>query len=73
MRVSSNQMEYAKQVGSNVKAIRLNAGITQKYVAQTVGMKPYSLSKIESGYVSPHLTTLKQIADALGRDIKDFL
>ena len=57
-------------VGKNIKLFRINAGLKQKDLANTIGVKDSYLSTIESGKKEPSLTLLKKISFniLLGRD-----
>ena len=65
--------DYLTNVGSKVRSIRKLRGLSYVTVAESMDMKPEVLRRIEKGYTSPLLLTLKRIADALGVDIKVFL
>lgn len=74
MRVSSRDTKgFTKQVGAKIKRVRERAGLSQMCLAAKIEMKGGALCNIERGNVSAHITTLKQIADALDVNIKVFL
>ena len=53
------------KVGANiVKCRRLN-GMSQKYLADKVGISSQGLFKIEQGIVSPRVSTVEKICDVL--------
>lgn len=54
-----------KIVGVNIKRSREKQEITLRRLAEDVGVSASLLSQIETGKVSPSLSTLKKIADAL--------
>lgn len=64
---------YLIKVGNSIKNVRKLRHLSQREVAALIPMKEDALRKIERGYVSPLLITLKRIADALEVDIKVFL
>jgi transcriptional regulator with XRE-family HTH domain len=53
-------------VGGQIRARRKAWGWTQQDLADRVGMKPESISRIETSTVLPDLATLARIADAFG-------
>ena len=50
-----------------VISARNAANLTQKQLAQRSGVSQANISKIENGNYHPSLSTLKRIADALGK------
>ena len=65
--------QYLKQVGANIRKVRHERGLTLKQVSAEIPMKLYAYNKIELGYVSCRLLTLKRISEVLQVDIRDFL
>jgi HTH-type transcriptional regulator/antitoxin HipB len=51
---------------TNIRAWRLQAGLTQVELARRVGVTQGSLSKFESGRSTPRVETLSRLAGALG-------
>jgi transcriptional regulator with XRE-family HTH domain len=62
---------YAKNVGKNIRAARLGAGLTTITLAQIAGITPLTLRRIEVGEQFPRPRSFKAIADALKVDPKD--
>ena len=52
-------------IGANIVKIRKLNGISQKYLAEKIGMSSQGLLKIEKGAVSPKADTLKRISETL--------
>ena len=52
-------------ISKKVKLARVQRGLTQAELAKRVGTKQTSISRLESGKVSPSISFLKQIAIAL--------
>jgi len=52
-------------IGNNIKTCRKINGMTQKYLAEKIGISTQGLGKIEMGKVSPRATTIKKIIDVL--------
>lgn len=59
-------------IGRQVRAFRSGQGITVAALAKQTGLSVGMLSKIENGNISPSLTTLQALADALRVPITSF-
>ena len=59
-------------IGQKIKAIRKNAGLTQKELAQKMGLSFQSIAQWENDLRKPKIETLKKIADALECPIDTF-
>ena len=55
-----------KQLGEYVRRAREHSGVTQYQLAERLGCQQPAISRLESGGVSPNLSTLHRIAKALG-------
>ena len=53
------------EIGSNIRRIRLAAGLTQQDLANGCGLTKSMISKVENGVVVPALGTLTRIATVL--------
>lgn len=60
------------ELGDKVRRARKERGLTLVEVARSAGCSPSFISGVERGKVSPSITTLKRIANALGATIVDF-
>lgn len=58
-----------RQITEQLIEIRIQHKLTQKQLAQKAGMKQPFLARIESGSSTPSLTTLRKIAQAVGKDV----
>lgn len=56
----------AVRVGLEVKARREAAGLSQRQLAEIVGIRQPNIARLEAGDVLPTLGTLDRIANALG-------
>jgi transcriptional regulator with XRE-family HTH domain len=65
--------DYLVKVGQAIATARKQKGFTQDGLSEKLTIKANALSRIETGQKNFHIMTLKSIADALGKDIKDFL
>lgn len=57
------------QVAEALLAARLDAGMTQKDLAERSGLRQSNISRIENGTCSPTVATLQAIAEGLGRKL----
>lgn len=67
-----NKGDLAKKIGSRIKQLRNQSGITQKLLAAVSGLSPALISRIENGLSMPSIPTLQIIADSLKTDIGFF-
>lgn len=54
-----------EQFNENLKRARLNAGLSQKEVAENIGVAKSTYSLYESGNREPNVDTIKKISDFL--------
>lgn len=59
-------------VGARLRALRTLRGISQRELAKRCGVTHSSLSLIEQGKVSPSVSSLKKILDAIPMSMGDF-
>lgn len=59
-------VDNRRRVGDQIRAARLQAGLTQEAVANRCEMERPNYVRIERGQASPTLDTLFLIADAIG-------
>lgn len=59
-------MDLVAQLGRNVRARRLEAGLSQEELAFSAGMKRSYLSDLERGTRNPSVRAVGRLADALG-------
>ena len=63
-------MEPEFQIINLIVSARQEKGLTQKQLAELAGIEQASLSRIETGKVSPDLATIKKIATAMGKKLE---
>lgn len=63
-------MEPEFQIIEMIINTRHEKGLTQKQLADLAGIEQASLSRIETGKVSPDLATIKKIAGAMGKKLE---
>jgi transcriptional regulator with XRE-family HTH domain len=61
-----NGKQDTKSVGENIRALRVQSGLSLKAAANQLGISTSSLSKIETGITDVNLSRLEQIADIFG-------
>ena len=61
------------EVGTRIREIRKRAGITQKDLAERIGVSTLSIHRMETGKVSPSVAHLSEIANCLNYPISSFL
>ncbi len=59
-------------LGSRIKELRKNRGLSQEKLAEMVNIDPKHLSRIEVGRSFPSMDTLTEISKALKLELKDF-
>ena len=57
-----NQRELAKRIGRSLAAHRLERGLTQDKVAESLDVEPETISRFERGEVLPTLARLAELA-----------
>lgn len=64
---------YLKEMGKRIRAIRNEQKITLRELGSLCQLGYDAISRIELGEKDSHILTLKNIADNLNVDVKDFL
>jgi len=65
--------ETQKALGGRLRQLRQEKGMTLRELAESVGKSESYLSRVENGQINLSLSTLKLIADQLGRPIVHLL
>jgi transcriptional regulator with XRE-family HTH domain/Zn-dependent peptidase ImmA (M78 family) len=63
--------EESRRIGRRLRALRDDSGMSQKTVAETAGMSPPQLAKIEKGESDLRISTLSAVLRALNADFGD--
>ena len=66
-------MNSAKKLGENMKKIRLAKGMTQGDICRKLEVDRAYISNVESGNKNPTLSTITNLAKALGVSIDELL
>jgi transcriptional regulator with XRE-family HTH domain len=64
---------YLKEMGKKIKAAREAKGIYLRDLAKLCNIHYGAICEIENGKRNSHILTLKNLADKLGVDVKQFL
>lgn len=59
----------AIRLAGEIRALREGRGLSQRELAAQVGTTQSAIARLEVGHVSPSLSTLDRIADALGVEL----
>jgi DNA-binding XRE family transcriptional regulator len=70
---SQLEVEYQRQLGQRIKALRQAAGLIQDDFADAAGLERSYIPKLEAGQYDPRLSTLTRVARALKMDVSDLL
>jgi transcriptional regulator with XRE-family HTH domain len=70
--MKTNSAATSVEIGSRIKALREERGLSLRALAQASLITPNALSQIEHGHVSPSVSTLNRLAGALGVPITIF-
>lgn len=69
MRAMDQKTDLCKKVGSKIREIRKEQGLTIKELAKSTGLSSPFLSRLENGITMPSVYTLQTIAESLKVDI----
>lgn len=61
------------RLGEKIKAIRMEKGWSLKNLSDRSGISAAAIHKIESNGITPTITTMMKISDALGKKISNFV
>jgi len=67
-----NEILFKKLFGERIKNIRKSRKMTQEKLAESIGIEPAHLCKMENGTHFPSLKTLLKLVNVLELEIKDF-
>ena len=55
-----------KPIGEQIKAARVERGMSQAVLAEELGMHESQVSRLENGKTNPTIRTLRRVAEVLG-------
>ena len=61
-----------EELGKQIRVLRERCGLSIRKLAERANMTPAVISSVERGKVSPSITTLRKILEALGTDMATF-
>ena len=65
------ERNHARQeIAAQLRQVRKEQGMTQERLAEKVGTRKSSISRLESGRYNPSLDFLEKVAGGLGREIE---
>lgn len=59
-------MEISEIIGKNFAQLRQKKNLTQKQIAERIGVHSSYISSFENGHQNPRITTFVKLADGLG-------
>ena len=62
-----------KHLGQNLRRARAQAGLSQREVAQHLGVSRPTYTYYETGHTAPSVSDLYRLAQLYGRPMEDFL
>jgi transcriptional regulator with XRE-family HTH domain len=68
-----NETAVTSRFGERVRMLRHSAALSQAELAQRAGLAPSSVSKVETGQMSPTYDVLLRLANGLSIDLSDLL
>lgn len=66
-------MEGNDSIGERMKEIRIEKGLTQRQIADSIGVTYQHISQYERGLRTPKMNTIRKIAEALGVDVWEII
>ena len=74
MAAEKNQIDHiVSRLGEKIKNMRTERGISLKDLANKSGISAAAIHKIESNGITPTITTMMKISDALGKQVSHFI
>ena len=70
VREAYDELAGSYTLASKVIRARLEAGLTQKELAEKIGTHQSNISRLESGKCTPTFQLLAKVAEATGRELK---
>lgn len=69
-RAGYEKADRAIRIAREIRALREKQGLSQRELAERVGTTQSAIARLEGGGISPSLTTLEKIAQALGAELQ---
>jgi len=71
--ISSVRKEPSLDIGNKIKDLRMKQGMSQKELANKIGLTPSFVSQLENNQIIPSLSSFLQICNTLGVNLSDTL
>jgi DNA-binding XRE family transcriptional regulator len=69
--LANQAAKSARRVGSRLRYLRQQSGLTQEAVARSAGLSRVTISRLENGALQPIYETLVRVLAAMGRSVQD--
>lgn len=66
---SESQIQFLKEIGQNLRALRNAKGLSMEQLAGDVNIEFRQLGRLERGETNATVLTLRKLADALGVEL----
>ena len=63
-------MNHRQKIGSQLKALRESAGLTQSQMAEKTGLQRANIARVEGGKYNTGIDIVQKMADVLGGRIE---
>lgn len=70
---STDWVAFTRRVGAALAQQRRNRGLSQQQVGEAIGVEPETVSRMETGVISPSLKRLHQLAEVLDCSVEALL
>jgi len=70
---STDWVAFTRRVGAALAQQRRSRGLSQQQVAEAIGVEPETVSRMETGVISPSLKRLHQLAEVLDCPVEALL
>ena len=71
--ITSARKEPSLEIGNKIKDLRMKQGMSQKELANKIGLTPSFVSQLENNQIIPSLSSFLQICNTLGVSLSDTL
>jgi DNA-binding XRE family transcriptional regulator len=65
--------ERARRIGSRIRAMRLDAGLSRVAIAAKTGVSRAVIASLKAGKIDPQIDLIESIAASLGKRLRDFV
>lgn len=63
-------MNHRQKIGSQLKALRESAGLTQSQMAEKTGLQRANIARVEGGKCNTGIDTIQKMCDIIGVEIE---